>query len=1652
MAHKRSNRIATRAIGGILLILIIIAGTAFPVVAEPKEIVTVEDEELIDYVVCEEEGGEIDVVFKEEAREALSVENVDDAASNYETITLTFKVDPLTQCSVHEVGGGYHLIEIEGLDHSGRPGEPVLPVNTYELQLPLGSEVLEVAARGENYLELEGDLNIVPGRTPLSWDLFEEEEREDIDFYPDDTVIPDEDVYSMDTYFPGEIASYEAGSDNDHTYVFLRIHPVQYIPGQHRAFVVREITVDVTYDGQTIIAPQSSQETYGSYDDSESIIISPPELLSEAYALEDFHENDEGITTLVVDTSWIDTSYPPAEDPPYDGYNDPSNPGYDEIHDYDYELAKKIISYLRDTGAHPNAEYITILGNGLGVPPSYYIYNDVGQDYESWLPTDFFYSSPDYDYTPNFMVGRLTAADANEAAHLVQKMEDWYGSVAWSWFRNVVVSGGDPFWTVPYVGELICVDSINRESFSGMSIEKQFLTDDTCDDVHMEDTLSNGDVGFVYHIGHGSGDTMWLDYGSVTADEVLNFDPVVNTPVVVSIACDNGAFDTNLMTPDYSGPSFGEAVIASDAAGVAYIGGARTNYGAPEFYFDEGNLNIVHESDMAGMLTYLFEEYSGGADSLGSLAMNAMARFSAEEDMGDFYAYRTFFEFTLLGDPALMIPAQQSGSGYQLPYSDAQEPSGYNGNDIPYYEIPEGREITVESTTDSPDVVTKLVKPFYYDTVEYEANSTTGNTVTYEFIPDDETYYEVRTITEDEKERWLYVLLEEFITAEHDIAVTGIEGPTGNSAEPGEVIPLNATVRNVGTHDEFGITVQFLVDDVLQDEQTITALASGSTTVLTFYWSSGIEGVYDITVRTQPVPDENNTQNNEYEMRVCITTEEARKVAILDSWGTDYSEDSCWDDLNGNWMDFGTIPIAIDYTLLNKDDIEYEDLVNSEADVLLISCAFAWEFTDSEIDAITQYIEEGHGFIATAGTLYSNVPNNNKLAPLFGMRDDHSYEADSTSSLEILEPGHPVFIDIPDPYQMASDSSVTPPDFSWDADDLTEGTYLALSTNGIGAIIENKGFVFITHFVEYESNSDDMQLLYNAMIWSRFEQVDHDVAVTDLRAPDHLVPNEQTYINATVRNLGLNDEYDVLIAFRVDEVLEDSIFFTELIIGETIPVSFWWIAPSSEGSYVISLEAYPVPSEVVTINNKQAKTVVVLENIVPGRIALISDSTELVSIIPILDSMEKPFDVLSDNAVNWYTKEISVLAQYQLIIFYNSDRAIDTSEHSALNNYVELGGTLVVTGIDSLCGPKDDLLADILGLVATGNPLSDSTLVVTEAIHPIMSGPYGYFPVGYSISGLHSNCDRVYADVGRGTVTLAEHATGDDKITVFESGNGRAVFWDGSGPYDWVNDNDAEAMLKNLLIWIMPIYNDVGIASVTNVPEVYIGAEVNVGAAVSNYGRNDQSNLEVLLEVKNSIFLTIHSEMKTGISITSGGATSLSWQWTPILSDRYTFEVSVSLAGDEVEANDRMISQIWVYTRFFLDNMENGPGDWEASTSGIIIQDPLWHLTSSESHSPMTSWWCGRDVTEQYDVWADQYLTSPIIDLTEARTAYLRFHHMYSIDDFPLLPDWGYVEINSNATGWITLDTYNGEWMTWDQVTLDLSSFLGSQMQVRFTL
>ena len=213
------------------------------------------------------------------------------------------------------------------------------------------------------------------------------------------------------------------------------------------------------------------------------------------------------------------------------------------------------------------------------------------------------------------------------------------------------------------------------------------------------------------------------------------------------------------------------------------------------------------------------------------------------------------------------------------------------------------------------------------------------------------------------------------------------------------------------------------------------------------------------------------------------------KAVVLDSYGTDYYT-SAWDTLNTNWANFGQSPVAVDYVTLNKENITYADLVSSGADVIVLSDAWGsfqgWEFTNAEWAAIKKYVDEGHGLVATCGSLDSfDAPNNPPhLAPMLGLDSTIAYEWSVTGhDLYFVQNLHPLLARMSQPYQPGILATATPEvSHNW-GKALRGAQLIAASTDSSSSVVAFRNRVYISHIPENYSVHADYQLLYNAIVW-----------------------------------------------------------------------------------------------------------------------------------------------------------------------------------------------------------------------------------------------------------------------------------------------------------------------------------------------------------------------------------------------------------------------------------------------------------------------------------------------------------------------------------------------------------------------------------------
>jgi cysteine-rich repeat protein len=203
-----------------------------------------------------------------------------------------------------------------------------------------------------------------------------------------------------------------------------------------------------------------------------------------------------------------------------------------------------------------------------------------------------------------------------------------------------------------------------------------------------------------------------------------------------------------------------------------------------------------------------------------------------------------------------------------------------------------------------------------------------------------------------------------------------------------------------------------------------------------------------------------------------------------------------------------------------------------------------------------------------------------------------------------------------------------------------------------------------------------------------------------------------------------------------------------------------------------------------------------------GQILIVWDTTPPpTALTDLLTAEGFPHEARS-NGSGTYTSDLAQLQPFHMVIFYNYDRVISSQEHTALNQYVEEGGKLLVTGYDSTAHPLDTLLADVTRVITSGDYVGLTSCTVTNDSYPPLSGPYGTFLNGTAFAVLQSDHDYVQADTARGAVQLiAVEAAA--KLTVagnVGAGGGTVWYWNGNaGGDDWTAAGTAQSIFLNLL-------------------------------------------------------------------------------------------------------------------------------------------------------------------------------------------------------------------------------------------------------------
>lgn len=106
---------------------------------------------------------------------------------------------------------------------------------------------------------------------------------------------------------------------------------------------------------------------------------------------------------------------------------------------------------------------------------------------------------------------------------------------------------------------------------------------------------------------------------------------------------------------------------------------------------------------------------------------------------------------------------------------------------------------------------------------------------------------------------------------------------------------------------------------------------------------------------------------------------------------------------------------------------------------------------------------------------------------------------------------------------------------------------------------------------------------------------EHDISVS-LEAPIHVLPTTSVYLNASVTNVGLNDEEDIKLQLLINGGLTNSSAISLLKVNASFKLSYLW-TPTVETFHNVTVFALPVLDEVNLVNNVDSLNILVSRTI-----------------------------------------------------------------------------------------------------------------------------------------------------------------------------------------------------------------------------------------------------------------------------------------------------------------------------------------------------------------------------------------------------------------------------------------------------------------------
>lgn len=480
----------------------------------------------------------------------------------------------------------YHHVDIPQKGHLLNKGKPELPIVGTTLEVPAGVE-LSVEVVKADYKEYDG-YQIYPSQGAL----LETEEIEKL------TV--DEALYATDAFYPSAVSTIkekDIAIARGHRLLFLKVNPVLYNPVSKKLRVYYNLDVKVKYNKAATIEEVDDRLRSNTFESviNSSILNSNLELNYEPR-----YPFLTGADYLIITTS--DFYNPQSLNDPLTRFKTAKEEqGFStQIRLFDDASAEDIMNFMETvyTTWNPVPSYLLIVGDSEFIATNYNSSN---------AATDIPYVQLDgNDSIPDILIGRLSV-DTKEELEVVQDKIITYENIppiSSSFYNNITLAGlfqdvnEDGYADRGYVENLETVRSIlmppysihriytagidSSLSYNGipeyyrdgipipgdLQTSNGFSWDGTSEDII--DDINEGRLLVTYRNHGGVTDFSAFNFGEDDINSLTNGNL---TPVVFSIACQNGYFDSTITE------SLAETFIRKENGGAVAVIAATRNTG-----------------------------------------------------------------------------------------------------------------------------------------------------------------------------------------------------------------------------------------------------------------------------------------------------------------------------------------------------------------------------------------------------------------------------------------------------------------------------------------------------------------------------------------------------------------------------------------------------------------------------------------------------------------------------------------------------------------------------------------------------------------------------------------------------------------------------------------------------------------------------------------------------------------------------------------------------------------------------------------------------------------------------------------------------------------------------------------------------------------